>query len=502
AVVAPPDAAAATAVARRAGMPRRLLAILEGESLFNDATALVLLRVAAAGIAAGALSPSGAVLTFVYAGAVGAAIGGAAGILITWLRRRRVPTLIETGLSLVTPFGVYLAAEEAHTSGVIAVVVTGLLLAHRSPTEQAPQARLTDVAMWSTVQLLVEGGVFMLIGLELTSIVASVRQPLPVVVVVTVVVVLIVVLIRPAWVFAMTYLARVVPWSSRGRPSAGGLAVISWAGMRGVVTLAAVQTIPLEVPYRDLYLLIAVVVILVTLGLQGGTLPKLVRRLDVRPPDPRYDALQVARAQQQAAEAAKERLRAIGTAEDLPEQLVERLSRQLELRANYAWEQLGEQETETPGRLYARLRREMVAAEREVIVRLRDSGELEEELLRDLQRHLDLEDALLPEVSEPEEGAGHQDVMPVRSAPACEHLRESPTTVPDADPRECRECLAQGNTAWVHLRACLRCGNIGCCDSSPYRHAEAHFESTGHPVVGSAEHGEQWRWCYKDKRVG
>lgn len=503
AVVAPPDAVAAASVARRAGMPRRLLTILEGESLFNDATALVTLRVASAAALEGVFSPFGAVGEFLYAGFVGAAIGAAAGLLIGWLRRRRLPPLLETGLSLVTPFAVYLAAEEAHTSGVIAVVVTGLLLAHRSPMDQAPAARLTDTALWSTVQLLVEGAVFMLIGLELTSIVAGVNDPAPTVAAVAVAVLLVAVLVRPAWVFALTYVARIVPWSHRGKPSAAGLAVISWAGMRGVVSLAAAQTLPLDLPHRDLFLLVTMVVILGTLGVQGSTLPGVVRRLDVEPPDPRQDALQVARAQQQATEAAKRRLQEIGSTEGLDDRLVGQLGKQLDQRANYAWERLGDQQGESPAQLYARLRREMVAAEREVLIRLRDGGELEEEMLRDLQRRLDFEDSLLPEEEAGEEpGEGHQDVLPQRGAPLCEHLRNAPQLVPDATARECPECVAQGFTDWVHLRICLECGNIACCDSSPRRHAEAHAKAAHHPVMGSAERGEQWRWCYKDKRVG
>lgn len=504
AVVAPPDAVAATAVARRAGLPRRLLTILEGESLFDDATALVTLSVALAAVDNGMFSPGWAVLDFLRAGVGGAVIGVLAGLLVGWLRRRRIPALVETALSLVTPFGIYLAGEEAGTSGVIAVVVTGLILAHRSPVEQMPEARLTDTALWSTVQLLLEGGVFMLIGLELPAIVSGVGEPAGTVLVVALAVLLVVLLVRPAWVFGLTYLAGVVPWSDRGKPPAGGLAVISWAGMRGVVSLAAAQILPLGLPHRNLFVLIAMVVILGTLGMQGMTLPRVIRWVGVLPPDPRQDALQVARAQQRAAEAAKQRLREIGTAEDLPERMVAQLCKQLDVRANWAWERLGEQTGETPAQLYVRLRREMVAAEREVLISQRDSGELEEELLRDLQRRLDFEDSLLPEVEEDagEAAVGHQDMLPQRRPPACADLRDAPSRVPDADPRECPDCVAAGFTDWVHVRICLSCGKVGCCDSSPRRHAQEHARVYEHPVMGSGELGEQWRWCYRHHRVG
>lgn len=177
------------------------------------------------------------------------------------------------------------------------------------------------------------------------------------------------------------------------------------------------------------------------------------------------------------------------------------MHKQLDLRAFSAWEQLGDQQAETPMQTYQRLRREIVAAEREVFVELRDTGELEEELLRELQHRLDLEESLLPDPVE-SEAEGHQDVLPGPQARTCEHLQVAPVEVPDAEPRECEACRHDGRDDWVHLRACLSCGHVGCCDSSPGRHSAAHFTETGHPVMGSAERGEHWRWCFLDSRVG
>lgn len=500
AVVAPPDAVAATAIARRTGLPRRLVTLLEGESLFNDATALVTLRVSIAAVAAGSFSPARTVGYFLFAAAGGLLIGLGAGYLINLVRRRMRSARLATGLSLITPFAVYLLAEEARTSGVIAVVMTGLLLAHRSPRDQSPAARLTEESFWSTVQLLLEGAVFALIGLELTDIIGGVTAAWPTVLVVSLAVLAVVVLIRPAWVFGFVYAGRVVPWAFRGRPRPGGLAVVSWAGMRGVVSLAAAQTLPFGMPHRNLFVLVTMVVILFTLGVQGVTLPGLIRRVGVRPPDPRQDALAVARAQQRATDAGKQRLAEICEEEGLSKRLVQTLQKQLDLQAYSAWEQLGDQEAETPTQLYRRLRREVVAAQRDVLIELRDAGELEEELLRDLQRRLDLEESLLPEPENHDE-AGHQDVLPERPS-GCAHLKQAPRQIPDADPRECEGCVEEGRSDWVHLRICLACNYVGCCDSSPRKHASLHYGESGHPVMGSAERGEHWRWCFVDQKVG
>jgi len=501
AVVAPPDAVAATAVARRAGMPRRLVTILEGESLFNDATALVTLRVAVAAVA-GSIGFAHAVGQFFFAAAIGAAIGLAAGFVLSQLRTRGLPTIVITSLSLVTPFGVYLAAEEAHASGVTAVVVAGLLLAHRSPRDEEPAARLADTAIWSTVQFLLEGAVFALIGLQLPEIVRGVSDPVGTTAAVCAAVLGICVAVRPAWLFGIRYIARISPWGGDGDLPWPGLTVISWAGMRGVVSLAAAQSLPLDFPRRNLLLLATVVVIVGTLGVQGVTLPWVIRHTGVQPPDPRQDALQIASAQEQAGQAALSRLDEIAASEELPDRIVESLRAQTQFRMFTDWERLGAAEQETPSRIINRLRREMAAAERDVLVRLRDTGELDEEVLRRVQRRLDLEESLIAGIDREDELIeGHQEVLPAVEAP-CADLRDAPRETPVANPHECPDCIAEGLTDWVHLRACLTCGHIGCCDSSPARHADRHYHETNHPVMGSAEDGESWRWCYRHARVG
>jgi CPA1 family monovalent cation:H+ antiporter len=504
AVVGPPDAVAASAVARRAGLPRRMVTILEGESLFNDATALTTLKVAVAAVGVGGVSYFDPIRDFLLAAVGGAAIGGVTGLILGWLRTHYSHPIVTTSLSFLAPFAIYLAGEEAHTSGVVAVVVAGLLLAHRSPAEQEPADRLSETALWATVQFLLEGAVFGLIGLQLPDIVKGVHEPAGTVFAVCGSVLAVALVVRPLWIYGSMYVARLSPWSNGPAPAWRDLSIISWAGMRGVVSLAAAESLPLDFPRRNLLLLVTVVIIVGTLGVQGLTLPWLIRRVGVTPPDPRADALQVAHAQEQAGRAALSRLDELQETEDPPERIVDRLRRQVEYRTFTDWERLGAPDNnEAPTRLYARLRREMVAAERTVFIRLRDSGELDEEVLRRIQRRLDLEESLLMGLDEDyAELEGHQDVLPPAATPQCNDLREAPSEVAIADPRECVDCVAEGRSDWVHLRRCLTCDHVSCCDSSPARHADAHFVETSHRVMGSAEPGENWRWCYKHQKLG
>jgi Na+/H+ antiporter len=503
AIVAPPDAVAAIALARRSGMPRRTVTILEGESLFDDATALTTLRVAVAAVGTGTVTLWQVASDFSVAVIGGTAVGVGGALALGWVRRRGIDTLSGVALSVAAPFAAYLVAEEVGGSGVIAVVVMGLIVGHRSSVEQGPEARITDEAIWKTSQFILEGAVFALIGLQLPAIVANVDEPTGTIFAVCGVTLAVVVLARPVWITGSVLFARFVPWLGLGRPAWSEVVVISWAGMRGVVSLAAAQSLPLGFPYRDLALLVAIVVILGTLGLQGLTLPVVIRLLGVRPADPRLDALAIANAQEEAIDAAIRRLDELGTEQDLPPEIVAKLRTDAERRGLLAWERLGRADGgEPPSRLYLRLRNEMLNAEREVFVRLRDSGDLDDDVLRRVQTELDLEQALLVRRAEIERPSEETE-LPTHelSQPRCRHLREAPATV-TARSAECEDCVVEGRVDWVHLRACLDCGHIGCCDSSPRRHARVHFEQAEHPVMVSAEPGETWRWCYVDRELG
>ncbi len=388
-------------------------------------------------------------------------------LVLSLLRRHIHDTLTDSAMSLVAPFAAFIPAEKLHVSGVLAVVTTGLILAHRSPRDQDPPARLVEGAVWNTLQFVLEGVVFMLIGLQLRWILTEVDSDATELVVASVVVLGLVVLVRPAWIFFLAFVVRVSPWRAQIKPSAGQMAVVSWAGMRGVVSLAAALSLPLSLGRRDLLLFLAVVVIVGTLVAQGLTLPWVIRRLSVEPPDPRLDALQRASAQERATEAAVARLDELVAEEPVPTEVVERLRRLAELRTFIAWERLAGDVAATPSATYRRLRAEMIRAERDVLVGLRDAGELDDEVLRQVQQSLDLEDAMIAQADDavPDHEGMLEDLIPA-GASTCEHLQAAAgLDLAGAPGGGCEECLALGWT-WVHLRRCLACGHIGCCDSS------------------------------------
>ncbi|GAB3958056.1 hypothetical protein GCM10027614_74750 [Micromonospora vulcania] len=275
AVVAPPDAVAATAVARRVGLPRRVVTILE-ESLINDATALVLLRVATLATIGEAVGTSEVAIEVLRATGGGILIGALGALVFGFLHRRIGDPLLDNALSLIIPFAVVFAAEEVHASGVVAVVVTGLALGHKLPQLLSAASRLQVGAFWRLARFLLEGLVFLLVGLQLREVLSDLDEPAGSLTLITVAVLATVVLARFVWLFPAVYLARLVPRIRRrdAAPSPKFPIVVGWAGMRGVVTLAAALALPLtladDAPYpRALFIWLAFAVIVVTLVGQG-----------------------------------------------------------------------------------------------------------------------------------------------------------------------------------------------------------------------------------------
>ncbi|MET8309945.1 Na+/H+ antiporter [Micromonospora sp. NPDC005173] len=400
AVVAPPDAVAATAVARRVGLPRRVVTILEGESLVNDATALVLLRVATLATIGSAVGTAEVAIEVLRATGGGILIGALGAVVFGFLHRRINDPLLDNALSLIIPFAVVFAAEAVHSSGVVAVVVTGLALGHKLPQLLSAASRLQVGAFWRLARFLLEGLVFLLVGLQLREVLRDLDEPIGSLITITLAVLATVFLTRFVWLFPATYLARLVPRIRRRdeTPSPKFPIIIGWAGMRGVVTLAAALALPLtladDAPYpRALFIWLAFAVIVVTLVGQGATLPLVARRLKLPQDDPVQDALSAAGVQQQASRAARDRLDAL--AADAPAAVVDRLRRALDDRTNLAWERLGGAERETPSQAYGRLRQEMIDAERDVFRAARDAGRIPEEVLVRAYRDLDLEESLL-----------------------------------------------------------------------------------------------------------
>ena len=505
AVVAPPDAVAATAIARRVGMPRRVVTILEGESLVNDATAIVALRTAIAALG-GAVSLFEVAADFVIATGGGIVVGVAVAFAIGKIRPYIRQTALDTSLSIITPFVSYLIAEQFHASGVLAVVVTGLLLGHKAQQIQNATSRISERHNWQTIQFVLENSVFLLIGLQVRGIVSDVAGSslgFSRIALVCGAVLVTVMLLRPLWVFPSTYLPRKIHSLGRTDPAPAWQhpAVVSWAGMRGVVTLAAAFALPEDVPHREILILVALVVTAGTLLIQGFTLPGLVRTLGLRGPDRREDTLQEAAVLQEATKAGLAELEKLVASED-PEEIVDLLRTRTQERSRAAWERLGRAETETPSAAYSRLRQGMLLAERARVLELRSTGRIPEDVLRRVLESFDVEESVLETLIEGDEDPKEEELMtPLSNQEGCEHLTAAPLWVAPRNPGGCEDCLRE-STRWVHLRLCLTCGKVACCDSSPRRHASLHYRTEGHPVVRSLEPGEAWRWCYADSLLG
>ena len=500
AVVAPPDAVAATAIGRTIGLPRKVTTILEGESLVNDATALVALRTAIAA-AAGGVTAWEVGRDFVVAAVGGALIGVAFFAVVARLRRRVEDPVLDTAISFVVPFAAYISAERVHASGVIAVVVAGLLLGHKAPIVQTAQSRIAERMNWRTVAFMLENAVFLLIGLQARWIVDDVAQGgvgWARVALICAATLVAVVVLRLVWVFPTRFLlvrpsrddGAASPWAST--------LLVGWAGMRGVVTLAAAFVIPEDVEHREVLLLVAFTVVAGTLFLQGMSLPWLARRLAVPGPDPAADALARATLLQQASKRGFERLEQMEY--DDPHGVVDLVHQRIEQRNFAAWERLSTTaEAEAPSELYARVRLAMIEAERERVLEIRSAGTVPSEVVADVLALLDIEESMLDVATDERlelRNARGASVAGEECADLVRYTRVDTVLEP-----ACRQCLEDGTT-WVALRQCLDCGEIGCCDSSPGRHATGHFHATGHPVMETAEPDEDWRWCYVHHQTG
>ncbi|MFI6641345.1 Na+/H+ antiporter [Streptomyces sp. NPDC050504] len=411
AVIAPPDAVTAAAVARKVGLPSRVTTILQGESLVNDATAITAYKVVLAAAVGEGLSWSGGIEEFLVASVGGIAVGLLLMVPLHWLRTHLKEALLQNTLSLLIPFVAYAAAERFHASGVLAVVVVALYLGHRS-WQVDFATRLQEAAVWKMVAFVLESAVFALIGLQLPFVLKGLGEYEGARACwYAVVLFLVVVAVRFVWVFPATFLPRVLSARIRGRERDAesrdwrGPLIVSWAGMRGVVSLAIAFSIPMTVeggapfPARNLVLFLTFTTVIGTLVIQGLTLPVLVNRLDLPGlRDAHQETLAEAQAQSEASAAAEARLEALLADERnaLPAPLADRLRTVLERRRNAVWERLGavnDVTGESADDTYRRLAREVIEAEREVFVQLRDARRIDDEMLRTLLRRLDLEEA-------------------------------------------------------------------------------------------------------------
>lgn len=451
AVVSPPDAVAATSIGKKLGLPPRLVTVLEGEGLVNDATALVLLRLAIAASSGGLSSIWAGIADFGFAVVAAVVVGLLVGAVTVYLRSKLHDPVLDTAISFVVPFIAFIPAEEAGASGVLAVVVAGLYTGHRSASAFTAQVRINDSVNWRTLQFLLENGVFLLMGLELRALVENIDSSLlsvPEAVLIGLAATVLLILLRFIWVSPLIYLLRAkVGYQDRrsqrfrlglDRIKAGGLkderqrrrhrraellyrrrradieqlrreglgwrggVVISWSGMRGVVTLAAAQSLPEHTPYHEQLVLIAFTVAVATLILQGGTLPWLIRLLGVQGRDVAADQRELAKLLDELSGAGLNVLEqpsmCLGTQQEVDPDVVERVRQSTFLRSELAWERvraLGAGEDPTPQLQYRKLRRAVVEAERDQLLLARREGRFASRTLSEAQRLLDLEESRL-----------------------------------------------------------------------------------------------------------
>jgi len=471
AVISPTDAVAATAIGKRLGLPPRLVTILEGEGLVNDATALVLLRTAIAATAA-SVSFWGSLGNFAYAVLVAIVIGLIVGGITVWVRSKFRDSVLDTAISLAIPFLAYIPAEAVHGSGVIAVVVAGLYSGHAAAQRFSPQARISERLNWRTIQFVLENGVFLLMGLEISKLIENVQanatahepgvlgSALLGVLATGALIVLRVIFVPPLllWVRAgwdaaerqqsrfRQRLDQLIDMATRaatpsGRATRGsperrqrrleqaersytarendiaqlkseefgwrGAIVLSWSGMRGVVTLAAAQSLPETFHYRSQLILVAFTVAVVTLLLQGGTLPLVIRWTGIRGTDTVADRRSLADLLEEMSNVGMAVLD--NPSLELPDgasitpEVVEKVRADslmiVETASERAEHGAGDEELAlSPRRQYRELRREVLAAEREALLEARSSGAYPSRILARAQTMLDFEETRLEQM--------------------------------------------------------------------------------------------------------
>ena len=397
AIVSPPDAVAASAIAQRLAVPRRVIAILEGESLLNDATALTIYRAAVGAAAAAAtVTVVGSLASFVFVALGGILIGLVLGWIVAWVRTKLEDTPVEITVSLLTPYAAYLPAELLGVSGVLAAVTAGLFIGRRSSRIMGSEARLAGRAVWESLVFLLNGVVFLAIGFQISSISRGMdRTTLLELAAVGVLVSLALIAIRAVWVFAMSL--RELLKNDQRRIRLRESIVLSWAGMRGVVSLAAALALPISLPgnalpARDAIIIITFTVILVTLVGQGLTLPLVIRAVGLG--SDADEGHEESHARQELIEEALRRIDDLEKKWPNHRPLIDQLRTSYRHRAEHE-EQLHEapgNEAEQELVEHRQIRTDVIDAQRDALLAMRDRGAIDDDVLRAIERELDLEE--------------------------------------------------------------------------------------------------------------
>ena len=394
AIVGPTDPVAATAIARRLGVPRRLVSILEGEALINDATALVAYRIA---IGTGTFSLLDAGWDFAWKAAGGIAIGLAVGWVIIQVRKRLDDPLVENTIGLLSGYAAYVPAEHLELSAVLSAVTVGCYVGWQAPRIASPATRLQGFGMWELLTFLMNAFLFTLVGLQLPMVLETFETEwLGYAVAVSAAVVI----ARMVWSHTVVFVIRAIDRRESQRARRGswqGRTIVGWAGMRGAVSLAAALALPFDFEQRDLLIFITFVVIFVTLVLQGLTLPPLIRWLGVQD-DGTEEEHEELKARLYATKAALARLDELAGEEWTRDDTIERMRGAYEYRKRRLAARAGKIEDEgfeDRSVAYQTVVREVLEAQRAAVVRLRDEGTISNDMMHRIERELDLEDERL-----------------------------------------------------------------------------------------------------------
>jgi CPA1 family monovalent cation:H+ antiporter len=407
AVLSPTDAVAATAIAERLGAPRRFVTIVEGESLVNDSTALIAYKFAVGAAVSGTFSIVEVGPRFLLDAGAGVAIGLAVGWAVARLRKPIDDAPTEISISLVTPYFAYLPAEALGVSAVLAAVTAGIYLGWHSPELITPATRIQIFAVWRVLTFVLNATLFVLVGLELPQALDAVRDDLSAgqLALYGAAVSVAVIAVRFLWVLPATYLPRLLSRRAReGDPYLvwQGPFLVAWTGMRGAVSLAAALALPLRTdagapfPSRDLIIFLAYAAIFATLVLQGLTLPRLIRMIGVE--DDGTEQQREAKARIKAARAALARLDELQDEEWVREETLNRMRGLYDFRVRRfaaRFDDGDDGEIEAGSQAYQRLRRLTLEAERGEVIRLRNQGRINDQIMRRIEHDLDLEDTRL-----------------------------------------------------------------------------------------------------------
>jgi monovalent cation/hydrogen antiporter len=404
AVVSPTDAVAPAQIVRRFGVPRRVVTVIEGENLTNDWTALTIYRFAIAAVVSGSFSWAWAAPRFVLTGLGGVAVGLAAGLVIRWIRRRLEDPPTEITISLFSGFAAYIPAEELGLSGVIAAVTVGLYLGWHSAELTTAETRMQGTGTWSVLVFLLNAVLFILVGLQFPSLLEDIEgQSTGDLLLYATAVSATVIVVRLVWCFAVAHgLPRLLPHAFEDDPEPPWRVtlLLGWSSMRGAVALAAALAIPTTIdgggafPERDLVIFLTYSVILATLVLQGLTLGPLVQMLRLRSDG--LDEQEEVLARIKMAEAGIARIDALAEEGWVTDETADRTRAMRDFRRRrFAARMDGDASIDERSARYQRFMHEVIAAERDALVMMRNAGDITDDVRRLVERDLDLEEARL-----------------------------------------------------------------------------------------------------------